>query len=161
MSRTRAAQYEHVLRREIRSEIEVRAPPERVWPALIDFKRYPEWNPFMPRAEGKREVGEKIEVIIRPPGRKEWRIRPTVTSVIPNRRLQWLGRLLLPKVFDGRHTLRVEPAGEGASRVIQEESFVGLLVPFSGKLLDATRRGFEEMNRALKKRVERAGEAAT
>jgi hypothetical protein len=34
---------------------------------------------------------------------------------------------------------------------VQEEVFKGVLVPFTGKLLEGTRQGFENMNEALKK----------
>ena len=31
----------------IRTEIEISAPPERVWEVLVDFPGYAGWNPFM------------------------------------------------------------------------------------------------------------------
>lgn len=131
----------------------IRAPPERVWAVLIDFKRYPQWNPFI-RAVGRREAGNMIEAILRPPGRRPVTFRPTVTSVVRNRELQWLGRLVIPKLFDGSHTMLIEPIEGGMSRFIQKETFEGLPVPLTGKLFDSTKQGFEEMNLALKERVE-------
>jgi hypothetical protein len=44
--------------------------------------------------------------------------------------------------------------GEGRVHFVQREVFRGLLVPFLGGLAAATRRGFEEMNSALKARSE-------
>ncbi|AKB44870.1 hypothetical protein MSVAZ_2601 [Methanosarcina vacuolata Z-761] len=41
-------------------------------------------------------------------------------------------------------------------RLIQRETFNGLLVPFSGSLLGNTKRNFSMMNLALKERVEQA-----
>jgi hypothetical protein len=81
--------------------------------------------------------------------------RPTVLSVEPNRELRWLGRLLIPGLFDGEHIFEIEPAGMDRVRFTQREVFRGLFVPLLARSLDRdTRRGFEEMNRALKVRAE-------
>jgi len=80
--------------------------------------------------------------------------KPTVREVAPNRELRWLGRFLIPGLFDGEHTLRVEPRN-GGSRFIQSEKFNGLFVPLLGGSLAKTHEGFRRMNAALKERAER------
>ena len=57
-------------------------------------------------------------------------------------------------LFDGEHTLRVEPRN-GGSRFTQSEKFNGLLVPLLGGSLAKTNEGFRRMNAALKERAER------
>ena len=37
-------------------------PPEAVWAVLMDFSKYPEWNPFILSIEGPAEVGAKLNV---------------------------------------------------------------------------------------------------
>lgn len=82
--------------------------------------------------------------------------RPTVREALPARELRWLSHLWLPGLFDGEHVFRIEPPGEGQSRLRQSEQFRGVLVPlFPTAMYERTRRGFEAMNRALKERVER------
>ena len=54
--------------RELRSEIEIDAPPERVWAVVTDFAAYPEWNPFIRRISGELREGARLEVRIAPPG---------------------------------------------------------------------------------------------
>ncbi|MER3407514.1 MAG: SRPBCC domain-containing protein, partial [Nitrososphaera sp.] len=39
--------------KEVRTEIEIAAGPQRVWQVITDFARYPEWNPFIRRVEGE------------------------------------------------------------------------------------------------------------
>ena len=96
--------------REIRTEIEVDAPVERVWRVLTDFQDFGEWNPFIVRAEGEPRRGERLAVTIRPPGRKATTFRPTVVAHEPNRELRWLGRV------DSRHLRRrARSPGEGPS----------------------------------------------
>jgi hypothetical protein len=142
--------------RELRREIEIDAPPERVWAVVTDLPAYPEWNPFIRRISGDVRVGAKLEVRIEPPGGRGVTFKPTVRAVEPNRELRWLGRLLLPRVFDGEHSLRIEQLDRDRSRFIMSERFSGLLVGLFGGTLAKTETGFEQMNTALKTRVEQA-----
>jgi hypothetical protein len=143
--------------KEIYTEIEINAPAERVWQVLTDFAAYPEWNPFVRRAEGEIRVGARLHIYIQPSGGKGMSFRPTVLVADPNREFRWLGHLWLPGLFDGEHSFLIEPVGDGRVRFVQREQFGGLLVPLLSKMLDGgIRRGFEEMNQALKLRAESA-----
>ena len=83
------------------------------------------------------------------------RFSPVLLEAEAGRELRWQGRLLLPGVFDGEHSFVIEPLGERKVRFIQSERFNGLLVGLFRTSLDRdTRRGFEDMNRALKLRAE-------
>ena len=81
---------------------------------------------------------------------------PVVLSLQDNRAPRWMGHLLVPGIFDGQHSFAIDPIEENRVTFVQGERFTGVLVPFFGLigLLDATLRGFEEMNRALKERAE-------
>jgi hypothetical protein len=146
--------------RELRTEIEIDAPPEQVWRVLTDFGAYPDWNPFIRSIEGNPQVGERLKVRLTPPDSRAMTFRPTVRAAEPARELRWLGRLFVPGLFDGEHRLALEPLEGGWSRFTQSERFSGLLVGLLGRALKATERGFNQMNEALKRRVEgaRAGE---
>lgn len=140
--------------RQLRREIEIDAPPERVWAVLTDFAGYPEWNPFIRRISGDLREGARLEVRIEPPGARATTFKPTVRSVEANRELRWLGRLLLPGIFDGEHSLGIEPLEGSRSRFVQFERFSGVLVGLVKGTLQKTEVGFEQMNAALKARVE-------
>ena len=140
--------------KELRTEIEIDASPERVWGVLTDFGSYAEWNPFIPRISGELAVGSRLEVRIEPPEARGLTFKPSVRKVEPNRELAWLGRLVLPGIFDGEHHLELEPR-DGGTLFVQREEFTGILVPLLGRGLEKTKRGFEQMNAALKQRVER------
>jgi hypothetical protein len=77
-----------------------------------------------------------------------------VLSAEPNREPRWLGRVFLPRIFDGDHMLQIEPLADARVRFVQAEQFRGVLVPFLGKTLEKTERGFTAMNEALKRRAE-------
>jgi hypothetical protein len=141
--------------KELRSQIEIDAPAERVWQVLTDFAAYPEWNPFIRRVRGRAEVEEQLVVRMRPSGTRGLTFRPTVTKAEPSRELRWLGHLLVPGLFDGEHIFEIEELDRGRVLFIQREVFKGLLVPLLARSLERdTQRGFEEMNRALRERAE-------
>jgi hypothetical protein len=144
--------------RELRREIEIDAPPEGVWPVVTEFAAYPEWNPFIRRIGGELREGARLEVRIEPPGARTTTFKPTVRSVEANRELRWLGRLLFPGIFDGEHSLRIEPLDGGRSRFVQSERFSGVLVGLVKGTLQKTEVGFEQMNAALKARIEQSSE---
>ena len=91
---------------------------------------------------------------IEPPGARATTFKPTLRAVEENRELRWLGRLFVPGIFDGEHSLRIEPLASGRSRLIQSERFSGLFVGLVKGTLAKTEAGFEQMNAALKARVE-------
>ena len=139
---------------ELYTEIQINATPERIWQTLTDFASFPQWNPFIRRASGKPEKGERLEVYLQPEGAGGMTVRPRVLTAEPGRELRWCGHLLFPGLFDGEHIFIIESVAGGV-RFIQREIFTGLLVPLFAKKLDTeTRRGFEDMNHALKMRVE-------
>jgi hypothetical protein len=145
---------------ELRHEIEIDAPPEAVWRVITDTARYGDWNPFIRRLLGELREGARLEVEIAPPGGRAMTFRPTVLAADANRELRWLGRLLLPGLFDGEHRFRLDPLPGGRTRFVQSERFSGLLVRLLGKGLGRTRLGFEHMNVALKAEVESHAKAA-
>ena len=137
---------------------EIEAPAERVWQILTDFARYPDWNPFIRRIHGEPLRRAELDVLIQPDGAKPVRFRPRIVTFRPPKELRWLGRLPLPGLFDGEHRFVVERLGQSRSRLIHEERFRGLLVPFLRRNLEGpVRRGFEAMNLALKQLAEGHG----
>jgi len=141
--------------KEIRTEIDINAPPERVWSLLTDFAAFPSWNPFIRKATGEPKVGTRLDVSLGASGTKPMGFKPRVLNADANRELRWLGRLAIPGLFSGEHIFTIEPAGDAKVRFVQREIFKGLLVPLMAKSLDVNaKRGFEEMNQALKQKAE-------
>jgi len=140
---------------DLQTEIVIQASAEAVWVVLSDFPRHAEWNPFVKSIEGTLRAGEKLSVQICPPGGKGMRFKPRVLVAAPGRELRWLGRFLLPGLFDGEHYFIIEACPEGGVRFIQGERFSGVLVLLAkSSLQTGVKAGFEAMNLALKARVE-------
>ncbi|HYN16919.1 MAG TPA: SRPBCC domain-containing protein [Actinomycetes bacterium] len=137
------------------AEVELQATPARVWEVLTDFAAYQEWNPFIVQAAGQAVPGSRLELHMRPPGRRTTTFRPEVLEADPTHRLRWLGRVLVPGLFDGEHSFTIHPTGPDRSRLTQHEEFHGLLAPLVLALIaKPTLEGFHQMNQALKARVE-------
>jgi hypothetical protein len=141
----------------IETSIEINATPKRVWAILTDFAGMARWNPFISSISGALIPGSRLSVQIVPSGKSAMRFTPTVLAVKPERELRWLGKLLLPGIFDGEHYFLLEPIGEKRTRFTHGEKFSGLLVSVFGGTLSATEKGFEAMNVALRRQAEEAG----
>ncbi len=141
--------------KELRAGIEIQASAETVWQVLTDFASFPQLNPFIRRASGEVRVGARLEVYLQPSGSRGFAFRPRVLKAEQNRELRWLGHLLIPGLFDGEHSFTIEPVEANRVLFVQREVFKGLMVPLFARWLGKdTRRGFKEMNEALKLRAE-------
>ena len=143
----------------LHTEISVDAPPAVVWAALVDLPRHQEWNPFIVEAEGEVRVGGPLRLRMTPPGGRTSTLRPRVTELVPDDVLEWLGRVGPRGLFAGRHRFELH-ATETGTRLVQHETFTGVLVPLLARSLDGrTLPGLVAMNEALKSRSERAAQA--
>jgi hypothetical protein len=141
--------------REIRTAVDIAAPPERVWSLLVDTERWNEWNPFANRVEGELQVGQRVVVYMTSgPGGRAMRITPEVTLVVPGRELRWVGGLLHPLVMQGEHYFCLESLEDRGCRFLHGEVFRGVLVAPLGRLLQRSERNYQAMNEALKTRAE-------
>lgn len=145
--------------RELRTEIIIQAPIEEVWKILMDFDRYPEWNPFVISILGKAKLRERLKVTLLNPNGKPTTFQPKVTLLKEHQVFGWLGSLWIVGLFDGHHTFEMQDIGPGKCRFLHREEFSGLLVPLFWKLIDTkVRAGFEAMNEKLKVLAEAVSE---
>lgn len=142
--------------KELRTEIKIKATPEKIWNILTDFSKYPEWNPMIKSFTGNLAEEQKVTVRLEQPGSSAMTFKPTITKVAVNKEFQWQGHLLFPGLFDGEHIFQITDNKDGTCTFIHGENFKGILIPLFKKMLDNnTRRGFEMMNERLKERCER------
>lgn len=129
---------------------DIPASPQQVWDVLIDLEEHASWNPIFYNIAGKAKVGERLEVVVRgKDGGKGMVLTPTVIQVDPAVCFVWRGSLRFPGAFEGTHEFLLEPMPDASTRLVHRERFRGFLVPFVGKVLKDTERGFHEMNQAL------------
>jgi hypothetical protein len=136
--------------------IEIKAPLEVVWNALADFADYSSWNTLIAPVNGVLAEGCSIKIRISPPGRKSSPYRVRIVKIERGRELKWKGRFGCPGLIDGLHAFQLYKIDDEVTRVVQRESFSGLLVPFVWRtyLNTSLRQGFEASNLGLKRYLE-------
>ena len=146
----------------IDTSIDIDAPPQRVWDALLDFGSYGEWNEFLHHLDGEPRVGERLTMRLTPPDGMAMTFKPTVKNCDEPTLFSWQGRLLVRGLFDGEHIFELQPIGDDRVRFIHRENFSGVLVPLMRLIgvLRKTRPGFIMMNEALKARMEGSTDGA-
>ena len=140
----------------ISTEIIINAPPSVVRNVFLQFNSYSEWNPWITHIDcplSSAPVGTRIQPII---------LNAVIDAIVHENspdRFSWLGGWWL---FKGLHIFEFNPFendnGNGeklACKFVQREEFIGIPSLLVLVLLRAkTENGFNEMNRALKARVE-------
>ncbi|MFT3723986.1 MAG: SRPBCC domain-containing protein [Hyphomonadaceae bacterium] len=140
---------------EVRTEIEISAPAAELWKVLLDFRHYPEWNPFIVQIAGETTVGAKLGMTLSlPDSNRERELEAKLLVCDEGRELRWLGHLWMKGLFDGEHFFRLEPRGENNTRLVHGEDFHGVLLRFMLAQVTEATRGFVYMNQALKRRIE-------
>jgi hypothetical protein len=139
---------------QLRTELEIDAPPARVWQVLTDFAAYHEWNPFITSIAGEQRAGAELTVTLSPPESREATFRPRVLVCDEPHELRWRGHLFIKGLFDGEHYFLCQATPEGRTRFVHGENFSGFFVKYFGQRLTHVARGFVYMNEALKSRVE-------
>ena len=138
----------------LHTELDIDASPEQVWKILADRQAYPEWNPFIVSSTGELKQGGTITNVLRDTKGAETEFTPKLLAVEPNKELRWIGKIPPGGIFDGEHSFRLEQLPDGRTRLIQEETFRGVAIPFTRSMLNSTiKPQFEAMNQALATRA--------
>jgi len=141
--------------KEIKTIIHIHAPANIVWEVLMNFQKYPQWNPFIREIEGHAETGKQISVTMLPPDfDKPMTFSPSVLKNENQKEFRWRGKLFMKGLFDGEHYFLLEKLPNGSTALEHGESFSGLMVPFLKSTLKKTEQRFQQMNIALKELCE-------
>lgn len=138
--------------REIRTGIEIAAPPESVWEVLTDVDSYEEWNPHITHVSGDLRTGASLEIAVDRIDASSRTLTVRVSTIDPPRKLQWIGTLGSKWLFQGTHTFELQELDSDRTQFVNHERLTGVLVPFV--VSDDPRRDYVRMNEALKDRVE-------
>jgi hypothetical protein len=137
----------------VRVERVIPAPPTAVWDVLIDYPRYPAWNPFTMGVTTTGVVGDPVVLDVRLGGfRLTMHERMRVYE--PKQRVGWGLYILGGVLLDCTRIQEIEDAGNGHTRYVCYESFRGWLVPlFFWFCRRPMEEGFEAAAAALERRV--------
>jgi hypothetical protein len=139
---------------ELRCEVEIEAPVDKVYSVLVDLPRYQAWNPFLTSVEGELVVGRKLLVEMSLPEGKTYLLKPELVQVVENSELRWRSRFLSEALLEVEHFFQLSERRPGVTRVLQGQNFSGFLLHFARNALTLSARGAIYLNQALKKRAE-------
>ena len=140
----------------LQTEIVINASAEKVWSILTDFEKFPQWNPFILKIEGKPEVNTRLRAELKN-GNGVSVFKPNVLVAERNKAFEWLGSLPISGLFNGHHYFRIDALSQTQVKFIHGEEFTGLLAGLiMSQIGEQTQNGFIAMNKALKSRAEQA-----
>ncbi len=135
---------------EIRTQIDIAAPPAVIWAVLTNFRGYPGWNPMVTAAEGSTAEGKVATLHYRSSIGLPLRFRVRITRFEADCELRWTGRRL---GISGEHYFQLIADGSG-TRLVHGEVFRGPLAGTLGFVFQGQVPVFEAFNRALKEVAE-------
>lgn len=137
--------------KELVTECRINASPAQVWAVLAGGPDWGAWNPFIVKAEGELKAGSRLVNTMVMKGQKPMTFKPKVLVAEPGVELRWLGRVLIPGLFDGEHYFKLY-AEAGGTRLVHGERFSGILIGLLN--MDDAKASFEAFNAGLKKKAE-------
>ena len=142
---------------EIRAEIDIAAPPEKVWAVLSDINSWHEWSPIINDSAGEFSLGSTVSITMM--GEKEHQdgpeYHPIITRLEAPNYFQWRAVMLAGSIMtnDKIFELQATPAG---THLVHKELFQGMVVPIFGNNFDKNvPTMLKAMNEALKVQAEK------
>lgn len=137
---------------EVRTEITIEAPVERIWELLADLSLYPHWNPLFQRATGRMDAGEQVELAVNLPEIGSFVVRPMMVAVEPQARFCWQHTWLSAGLFAWRYCAELEILAPHSLKFIQSSEFRGILGPlYHLGLRGPVAGGLAAMNEAIRR----------
>ncbi len=145
--------------REIRTEVEIAAPPEKVWAILTDFESWKEWTPIINQASGTPALGSELNItMIGEDGKDGPNYIPVVTNLQEPTSFRWRAKMMSEILMTNDKIFELEQTATG-TRLVHKELFKGMLVPlFWGKFSNHVPVMLNSMNDALKIQAETGSE---
>jgi hypothetical protein len=131
----------------------IKAPADKIWQILTDGSRYPEWDPWAIRIEGKIAAGEKVTAYTKLSPDRAFPVK--VTTFEPGRKMVWTGGMPLG-LFKGIREFILAPKGDGTVDFTVREVFSGPMLALMSRSLPDMTKPFQDFVNGLKARAEGA-----
>ena len=149
MNEPKFTQSESLLTMTCAVEVEISASAEIVWALLTDAKGFPRWNSTVTGIDGEIREGERITLHVPGTGRT---FTPTVSDVVPARRMMWSNGVA--GIFRGVRLFVLTPRNSAATRFLMQERFSGVMFALTKRMLPDFRPIFEAYASDLKREAE-------
>lgn len=141
------------IERQLTTEVVIEAPPSLVWPHVVDFEGYANWNPFVAEMHGEAAAGSTLRARLEAAG-FEREVEATVSVAVPDEELRWSGSVLWIVLRD-EHYVTLEALGRGRTR-LRHGSFLRGVVPalLWGRIEPELKSAYDKHNARLKAKSE-------
>ena len=142
--------------KQVITEIEISAPPEKVWAILTNFNHWIEWNTTITKASGETAINAQLNITMsNEKGKDSNAYSPIITQLEAPKRLRWQAKMMANFLFKNEKLVELE-ATETGTKMMHTEFFSGLMVKaFWGKMKDGVPLIMNKMNQDLKAAAEK------
>lgn len=141
---------------EVRTEIDIAAPPQAVWDVVAKVDGWPEWNTTVSKATGTAALNADLDVtMFAADGVSDGpRYQPKVIKLDAPTHLEWRAHMLAGFVFTNDKVLKLQSTPTG-TKLVHIERFSGMMLPLmTGMMNEGVPPILNTMNKDLKGRVE-------
>ena len=142
---------------EIKTEIEISAPPSKVWSIIKDINNWQEWSPIINASNGEISIGSKLSITMigKEEGKEGPKYNPIIKELNEPNYFRWRAHMLAEFIFTNDKIFELEETTSG-TRLTHTETFKGLLAPvFYGQMKKGVPPMLNSMNKALKELAEK------
>lgn len=117
--------------REITSEIEIAATPEKVWNTLTDINGWNKWNPTVNQISGEAKLGSKLDITMVSKegkgGKDGPKYSPKFIRLDSQKSFRWTATMMAGFLFTNDKHIILEETATG-TKVTHKELFSGMMV---------------------------------
>jgi hypothetical protein len=136
-------------------KILINAPAEKVWDILLTIDKYPEWNPFTYKVEGKIALGETVALYVQMKENDRRVQKEEVCIIDKPKRLAWKMHMGSPLILAAQRDQFIEAIDANTCSYETTDSFQGFLTPLvMGLYKHHIENGFNQLVEKLKQRAE-------
>ncbi len=142
---------------QIKTEIEIAAPPSKVWKIITDIDKWQEWSPTINASKGDATVGSKLSITMmsKEKGKDGPQYNPVITQLDEAKYFHWRAHMMAGFIFTNDKIFKLEETSAG-TKLTHIETFKGLVTPlFKGQMEKGVPPMLNAMNKALKELAEK------
>lgn len=141
----------------VKTEIEIQAPPEKVWGIITDIGNWKEWSPTINASQGEAVVGSTVTITMmgKEAGKDGPEYSPKIIAMDEAKYFHWRAHMIAGFVFTNDKIIELERTDTG-TKVTHKETFKGLMAALmKGQMEKGVPPMLNAMNNALKNIAEK------
>lgn len=141
----------------ITTEIEISAPPSKVWNIITDINQWQEWSPVINASKGDASLGSTLSITMmsEEEGKDGPKYNPKIIKIDEPSYFHWRAHMMAGFLFTNDKIFELKETKSG-TKLTHTETFKGLLTPlFRGKMRQGVPPILNSMNEALKTLAEK------